>query len=169
MGCQEGKAYRAVLLEGDSCFSVLALLLAFTTQPRKKSNHKGDESTYDIVRRMSSPRAWDVAFVPFPEDFAPLPSQAENWLGMPCQLEFSPSFFFARVWALCAPRGTSHRVEFRWGVRGMSLTIKTSSTEPNTKNQQTNQKQPTSRTKGQAQVRTSLKEQKVQIRGPTQW
>ena len=93
MGCQEGKAYRAVLLEGDSCFSVLALLLAFTTQPRKKSNHKGDESTYDIVRRMSSPRAWDVAFVPFPEDFAPLPSQAENWLGMPCQLEFSPSFF----------------------------------------------------------------------------
>ena len=23
------------------------------------------------------------------------------------------SFFFARAWALCAPRGTSHRVEFR--------------------------------------------------------
>ena len=25
-------------------------------------------------------------------------------------------FFFARVGALCAPRGTSHRVEFVWGV-----------------------------------------------------
>ena len=56
MGCQVGKAYRVVLLEGDSCFSVLALLLAFTTQPRKKSNQKGDEPTYDKVRRMSSPR-----------------------------------------------------------------------------------------------------------------
>ena len=55
MGCQVGKAYRVVLLEGDSCFSVLALLLAFTTQPRKKSSHKGDESPYDKVRRMSSP------------------------------------------------------------------------------------------------------------------
>ena len=54
MGCQVGKAYRMVLLEGDSCFSVLALLLAFTTQPRKKSSHKGEESPYDKVLRMST-------------------------------------------------------------------------------------------------------------------
>ena len=87
MGCQVEKAYGAVLLEGDSCFAVLALLLAFATQPRKKSSQKGEESTFDKVRRMASPRAWDVAFVPFPEDFAPLPT-GRNWPGMSDQLEF---------------------------------------------------------------------------------
>ena len=78
MGCQVGKAYRVVLQEGDKG------LLAFTTQARKKSNQKGEESPYDKVRRLSSPRAWDVALVPFPEDFAPLPTQAET--GLACQV-----------------------------------------------------------------------------------
>ena len=36
MGCQVGKAYRLVLQESGACFSVLALLLAFTTPSRKK-------------------------------------------------------------------------------------------------------------------------------------
>ena len=55
MGCQVGKAYRVALQEGDTCFSVLALLLilAFTTQARKKSNQKGEESPYDKDRRLS--------------------------------------------------------------------------------------------------------------------
>ena len=30
-----------------------------------------------------------------------------------CGPGLRPVFFFARVWALCVPRGTSHRVEFR--------------------------------------------------------
>ena len=80
-----------VLLEGDKCFSVLALLLSFTTQQRKKSSHKGEESTYDKVLRMSSPRAWEVALVPFPEDFAPLPTQAETGLACPVRWGFPPS------------------------------------------------------------------------------
>ena len=73
-----------VLPEGDKCFSVLALLLAFTTQPPKKATK--EESPYDKVLRMSSPRAWDVALVPFPEDFAPLPTQAET--GLPCPVSW---------------------------------------------------------------------------------
>ena len=82
MGCQVGKAYRVVLQEGDKCYSVLAILLAFSTQARKKSNQKGEESPIDKVLRLSSPRAWDVALIPFPEDFAPLPTQTET--ALPC-------------------------------------------------------------------------------------
>ena len=52
--------------------------------------------------------------------------------------------FFARVGALRVPRGTSHRDEFVWGVRGMSLTNTTSRTKskPKTKTTPTKQ-QPT--------------------------
>ena len=91
MGCQVGKAYRVVLQEGDACFSVLALLLAFTTLAKKKSNQKGEESPYDKVRRLSSPRAWEVAFVPFRGDFAPLPTQAETGLACQVSWDFPPS------------------------------------------------------------------------------
>ena len=70
MGCQVGKAYRLVLQENDACYSVLALLLAFAAPSRKK---KGEESLSEKLRRMSSPRNWDVALAPFPEDFAPHP------------------------------------------------------------------------------------------------
>ena len=80
--CQVGKAYRMVLQESDNCF---ALLLAFT------SSHKGEESPCEKLRRMSSPRTWDVALVPFPEDFAPLPTQAETGLACPVSWEFPPS------------------------------------------------------------------------------
>ena len=81
MGCQVGKAYRLVLQESDNCFSVLALLLAFTTPPRKKASHKGEESPSEKLRRMSSPRTWEVALVPFPPH---LPGR--DWPGMSCQL-----------------------------------------------------------------------------------
>ena len=55
--------------------------------------------------------------------------------------------FFARVRALCVPRGTSHRVEFRWGVREMSLINKTSGTNrkkptPKTPTKTTNKPEP---------------------------
>ena len=40
---------------------------------------------------MSSPRAWDVALAPFPEDFAPLPTQAETGLACPVSWNFPPS------------------------------------------------------------------------------
>ena len=90
MGCQVGKAYRLVLQESGSCFSVLAILLAFTTPPRKK---KGEESPSEKLRRMSSPRIWDVALVPFPEDFAPPPTPAETGLACPVSWAFPPSLY----------------------------------------------------------------------------
>ena len=60
MGCQTGKACRLVLQESDKCYSVLALLLAFTTRQGKR---KGEESPSKKLPRMSSPRTWDVALV----------------------------------------------------------------------------------------------------------
>ena len=66
MGSQAGKAYRLVLEEHGNCYSVLALLLAFVTPSRKR---KGDEAPSEKLRRLSSPRHWDVALVPFPEEF----------------------------------------------------------------------------------------------------
>ena len=72
--------------------------------------------------------------------------------------QFAPVLaFFCTGGALCVPRGTSHRDEFVWGVRGMSLTNTTSRTKPTPKPKTTPRKQ----------QRTSLKEQKVWIRGPT--
>ena len=65
MGSQAGKAYRLVLEEHGKCYLVLALLLAFATPSRKR---KGDEAPSEKLRRLSSPRHWDVALVPFPED-----------------------------------------------------------------------------------------------------
>ena len=88
MGCQVGKAYRLVLQENDACYSVLALLLAFVTPSRRK---KGEESLREKLRRMSSPRHWDVALVPFPADFAPPPAPAETGLACPVKWEFPPS------------------------------------------------------------------------------
>ena len=88
MGCQVGKAYRLVLQENDPCYSVLALLLAFVTPSRRK---KGEESLREKLRRMSSPRHWDVALVPFPEDFAPPPATAETGPACPVKWAFPPS------------------------------------------------------------------------------
>ena len=88
MGCQVEKAHRLVLQENDACFSVLALLLAFATPSRKK---KGEKSLSEKLGRMSSPRSWDVALVPFPEDFAPPPTPAETELACPVKWAFLPS------------------------------------------------------------------------------
>ena len=88
MGSQAGKAYRLVLEEHGACYSVLALLLAFVTPSRKR---KGEESPSEKLRRLSSPRHWDVALVPFPEDFAPLPTPTETGLACPAPWAFPPS------------------------------------------------------------------------------
>ena len=88
MGSQAGKAYRLVLEEHGTCYSVLALLLAFVTPSRKR---KGEESSSEKLRRLSSPRHWDVALVPFPEDFVPLPTSTETGLACPAPWAFPPS------------------------------------------------------------------------------
>ena len=74
------KAYRLVLEEHGTCYSVLALLLAFVSPSDKR---KGEESPSEKLRRLSSPRHWDVALVPFPEDFAPLPTPTQTGLARP--------------------------------------------------------------------------------------
>lgn len=90
IGCQVGKVYRLVLQNGEGVHAVLAVLLAFATQARKK-NRNGQESHYDRVRRQSSPRSWDVALVPFPGDFAPLPTTQETGAAHEAQWSFPPS------------------------------------------------------------------------------
>ena len=88
MGSQAGKAYRLVLEEHGKCYSVLALLLAFATPSRKR---KGDETPSEKLRRLSSPKHWDVALAPFPEEFAPLPTSAETGLACTAPWAFPPS------------------------------------------------------------------------------
>ena len=101
MGSQAGKAYRIVLEEHGACYSVLALLLAFVSPSRKR---KGDESPSEKLRRLSSPRHWDVALVPFPEDFVPLPTPTETGLACPAPWAFPPSL------CVLEPRATKLRV-----------------------------------------------------------
>ena len=69
-------------------YSVLALLLAFATPSRKR---KGDEAPSEKLRRLSSPRHWDVALVPFPEEFVPLPTSTETGLACSAPWAFPPS------------------------------------------------------------------------------
>ena len=88
MGSQAGKAYRLVLEEHGKCYSVLALLLAFATPSRKR---KGDEAPSEKLRRLSSPRHWDVALAPFPEEFVPLPTPTETGLACSAPWAFPPS------------------------------------------------------------------------------
>ena len=101
MGSQAGKAYRLVLEEHGTCYSVLALLLAFVTPSRKR---KGDESPSEKLRRLSSPRHWDVALAPSPEDFAPLPTTTETGLACSAPWAFPPSL------SVLEPRANKFRV-----------------------------------------------------------
>ena len=55
------KTHRLVLEEHGPCYSVFALLLAFVTLSQKR---KGEESPSEKLRRLSSPRHWDVALGP---------------------------------------------------------------------------------------------------------
>ena len=91
IGCQVGKVYRLVLQSSEGVYAMMAVLLAFATQARRKSDRNGQESYYDRVRRQSSPRSWDVALVPFPGDFAPLPTLQETGAAQEAQWDFPPS------------------------------------------------------------------------------
>ena len=73
---------------GPPQYSVLALLLAFATPSRKR---KGDEAPSEKLRRLSSPRHWDVALVPFPAEFVPLPTPTETGLACSAPWAFPPS------------------------------------------------------------------------------
>ena len=77
-----------LLQKKELWYSVLALLLAFATPSRKR---KGDEAPSEKLRRLSSPRHWDVALVPFPEEFAPLPTSTETGLACSAPWAFPPS------------------------------------------------------------------------------
>ena len=79
-------------------------------QPASSPKHsasrkrKGDELPSEKLCRLSSPRHWDVALVPFPEDFVPLPTPTETGQACPAPWAFPPS--------LCVPepRATKLRV-----------------------------------------------------------
>ena len=55
------------------------------------SKRKEDELPSEKLRRLSSPRHWDVALVPFREDFVPLSTPAETGLACPAPWAFPPS------------------------------------------------------------------------------
>ena len=106
MGCQVGKAYRLVLQENDARYSVLALLLALATPSRKK---KGEESPSEKLRRVSSPRNWDVALAPFPEDF----DTPVKWAFPPSLHILEPRPMKFRVLAI-AEAGDTVTASYRW-------------------------------------------------------
>lgn len=93
IGCQVGKVYRLVLRNFDGVFAVLAVLLAFATQARKKSSQRSTETAYDKVRRLSSPRSWEVVLAPFPGDFAPLPTLEETGASHRAEWDFQQLTF----------------------------------------------------------------------------
>ena len=80
---------------------LFSLMLAFVTPSRKR---KGEESPSEKLRRLSSPRHWDVALVPFPEDFVPLPTPTETGLACPAPWAFPPSL------SVLEPRANKFRV-----------------------------------------------------------
>ena len=45
----------------------------------------------DRARRQSSPRSWEIALVPFPSSFAPLPKLQETGVAEEAQWAFPPS------------------------------------------------------------------------------
>ena len=103
MGCQVGKVYRLVLQSGEGVYAVLAVLLTFATQARKKSSQNKEESSYDRVRRLSSPRSWDVALVPFPGDFVPLPTLQETGIAQEAEWGFLSSLAVLKSRAISFP------------------------------------------------------------------
>ena len=66
------------------------VLLEHVTQPKKKSRQGSNESKEELAVRQSSPRSWTVAFIPTPETFAPMPTQAELQVTSPMQWALPP-------------------------------------------------------------------------------
>ena len=90
IGCQVGKVYRIVLREDHRVYALLVVLLEYVTQPKKKSRQGSNESREELAVRQSSPRSWTVAYIPTPETFAPLPTQAELGVATPIQWALPP-------------------------------------------------------------------------------
>ena len=91
IGCQVGKVHRLVLLEKAEVYAILVVLLEFVPQTRKKIKRDTTESHRDKAARQSSPRSWEVAFIPFPATFAPLPTQEETGMTTEAQWALPPS------------------------------------------------------------------------------
>ena len=90
IGCQVGKVYRMVLRENHAVYALLVVFLEFVTQPKKSK--QGTTETYEeTAARQSSPRSWVVAFIPFPETFAPLPTQEETGMTKDARWMLPPS------------------------------------------------------------------------------
>ena len=90
IGCQVGKVYRLVLREDYRVYALLVVLLEYVTQPKKKSRQGSDQSKEELAVRQSSPRSWTVAYIPTPQTFAPLPTQAELGVTIPIQWALPP-------------------------------------------------------------------------------
>ena len=91
IGCQVGKVYRLVLLEQEVVYAILVVLLEFIPQARKKTKHDTTETHRDKAARQSSPRSWEVAFIPFPATLAPLPTQEETGMTTEARWALPPS------------------------------------------------------------------------------
>ena len=61
--------------EHDQAFAMLVVLLELVPQAKKKSKKEVPEAHRDKAARQSSPLSREVAYIPFPESFAPLPTQ----------------------------------------------------------------------------------------------
>ena len=91
IACQVGQVYRMVLQDNTGVYAVLAVLLEFVPQAKRKSDRNSQEAHRDKAARQSSPRSWDVALIPFPSSFAPLPKQQETGAAEEAQWSFPPS------------------------------------------------------------------------------
>ena len=90
IGCQVGKVYRIVFSEENAVYALLGVLLEFVAT--KEKIQTGSTETYEeVAARQSSPRSWVVAVIPFPEAFAPLPSQEETGMNVDATWIVPPS------------------------------------------------------------------------------
>ena len=86
IGSQLDRFYRLVLREEGRVYALLMVLLEFVTQAKKRSKKCSNESKEELATRQSSPKSWTVAYIPAPDTFAPLPTQAE--LGINTQVKW---------------------------------------------------------------------------------
>ena len=91
IGSQVGRVYRFVLRDGHQVYAALMVLLEFTSQPKKRSKKGSSETKEELATRQSSPRSWTVAYIPTPDTFAPLPTQAELGINVAVQWGLPPS------------------------------------------------------------------------------
>ena len=86
-----GKFTEWCLVKTTAVYALLGVLLEFVAQPKKKSRQGTNETYEEHAARQSSPRSWVVAVIPFPEAFAPLPSQKETGMKVDAEWMLPPS------------------------------------------------------------------------------